>query len=447
MRNGLLLLIILVITLQTAGQNSSFVQGGFMRSGVYIFTGSFDRKINTVFADAALKLNIKDDHSFIGFADLRTGERVQYGNRTPTFNAREIFGTYYNGIISISAGKKIIRWGKTDFFNPLSKFNPVDYSFRSPDNDDMDMGEFIGEADISPSRALRISIVASPLWNPSVLLTKPMTLPQNVHLSVPDGFQADYTGFSFGMRTAFTIRQIDFGLQWFHGTDPMPGLKLDSADFTIVYNPYIAIRGVPYGINSFGADFETVVSSVVIRGALAYSKPLKDKKENEWVPFPQLEWVTGIDWTPGNFHITAEYTGKIVLDYYTSPYSPLIGTKIDLAKLITLFSTPGFDPVEYARLQTEAFNRLYNNQMNEYYHSAGLRIEDELFYDRLIPSLSGMYNFTSHDLMIIPSIKYKPADNISITVGMEYYSGKNGGLYDLIDDFMDAAFVSIRVDF
>jgi len=207
------------------------------------------------------------------------------------------------------------------------------------------------------------------------------------------------------------------------------------------------MNGVPYKINSFGADFETTISSFVIRGALSYSNPLKDKAGNESVPFPQIEWVTGMDWSPGIFHVTAEYSGKKVLDYYKSPYDPLIGIEPDIAALAILFSTPGFDPVEFARLQTEAFNRLYNNQIKEYSHSAGMRIEAETLYGELIPSLTTMYNFSSRDLAVLPALKYKPADGICLTAGMEYYSGKNGGLYDITDDFMNAFYVSIRIDF
>jgi hypothetical protein len=58
-----------------------------------------------------------------------------------------------------------------------------------------------------------------------------------------------------------------------------------------------------------------------------------------------------------------------------------------------------------------------------------------------------MYNFTSHDMLIIPEIKIKPADGLAITIGAELYFGRKGSLYDLVDDFMNGAYVSLRVDF
>ncbi|MEZ4998553.1 MAG: hypothetical protein R2758_14185 [Bacteroidales bacterium] len=64
---------------------------------------------------------------------------------------------------SISAGKKIIKWGKTDIFTPLSRFNPVDYTFRTPDFEDGDMGNLLGELTFTPAPFFRLSVVATPV--------------------------------------------------------------------------------------------------------------------------------------------------------------------------------------------------------------------------------------------------------------------------------------------
>jgi hypothetical protein len=443
----LILLIFLLFVIPVNSQENEITHGGFIRSGAFLSTGDYENNLCALFADADLNLTVTNNLSFKGFADIRLRYGQEYGEGSNLLDIREAWASYYNNWFEISGGKKIIKWGKTDFFTPLSKLNPVDYLFRSPDREDADLGELVGELNLTPSPFMKISFVVSPLWNPSILITRPMKLSENIHVNFPEGLQTGNGNASFGLRTDFILRGIDFGIQWFNGADPMPGLNLDSADFTNPVIPNIYMNGVPYKLNCLGADFETTISSVVIRGAFSYSKPFKEKAGNESVPFPQIEWVTGMDWSPGTFHVTAEYYGKKVLDYYKSPYDPLIGTEPDIAELAVLFSTPGFDPVEFARLQTEAFNRLYNNQLRQYYHAAGLRIEAETLYGKLIPSLTTMYNFSSRDFVILPSIKYKPADGICLTVGMENYSGKNGGLYNIIDDFMNAFFFSMRIDF
>jgi hypothetical protein len=78
---------------------------------------------------------------------------------------------------------------------------------------------------------------------------------------------------------------------------------------------------------------------------------------------------------------------------------------------------------------------------------AGMKVEVDLLYGKLLPSVMTLYNFTSHDMLLIPEVKIKPADGLSITIGAEIYSGRKGSLYDLVDEFMNGAYVSLRVDF
>ena len=74
-------------------------------------------------------------------------------------------------------------------------------------------------------------------------------------------------------------------------------------------------------------------------------------------------------------------------------------------------------------------------------------MEADFIYGKLLPSVMTLYNFTSHDLLLIPEVKIKPADGLAITIGAEIYSGRKGSLYDIVDDFMNGAYVSLRVDF
>jgi hypothetical protein len=443
----LLLFLPAIITTAVSAQEKSLTTGGFIRGGFYFSTGDYHNDINAAFSDASLALTASDNHSFKGSADIRVRMGTQFGENVNSLTVHEAWGMYYNSFMSISLGKKIIRWGKTDMFNPLSRFCPVDYTYRSPDYEDKDIGNLAAELIFSPAPFFRVTAVATPFWYPSVLMTSPLVLPQNISLSVPEGLRTDNGYHSCGIRGDIMLRGLDAGLQWYHGPDLMPGLSLTSADFTNPLNPQIQISGVPYIINQAGFDFETAISPFILRGALAYSRPVSEKEGNEEIPFPQVEWVAGADWTPGGLRMTIEYSGKRVLDFYPSPYDPVIGTEPDLAALAELFNTPGFDPVEFTRLQTEAFVRLYNNQIKEYYHSAGLRCEADLLYGRLVPSVLAVYNFTSHDLLFMPSVDFKPSDGVILSGGMELYSGKKGGLYDIVDEFMKALYLTLKIEF
>lgn len=446
-RGYTLILLFAVVPLLLSGQEKSFTAGGFVRGGIYFSTGDYQHDVNAAFADAALTLSATDNISFRGFGDLRVRTGQQFGENISSLTVREAWGMYYNSFMSISAGQKIVKWGKTDIFTPLSRFSPVDYTFRTPDFEDAELGNLLGELTLTPARFFRLTVVAAPFWNPSVLLFKPVTLPPYMQVSLPQGMKTGNGYWSLGVRGDFTFRGFDAGVQYYHGPDLMPGLILTGADYTNPLQPAISAEGIPYIITSTGFDFETAVSPFVLRGAFALTAPDEEKAGNEEIPFRQAEWVAGLDWTPGSVRITAEYSGKRIIDFYSSPYDPIIGTEPDMAKLAELFGTPGFDPVEFTRLEIEAFNRLYNNQLHEYYHSAGIRIETDLLYGRLIPSVTTVYNFTSKDLTVRPALRFKPSDGVTLCAGYDYYHGTSGGMYDIIDGFMKAAYFSIRIDF
>jgi len=90
---------------------------------------------------------------------------------------------------------------------------------------------------------------------------------------------------------------------------------------------------------------------------------------------------------------------------------------------------------------------LYNYQLERTYHTAGLRVETDLAYGKITPSVFTLYNFTSHDFILMPELRYKPADGLTISGGIDFYSGKKGSVNDLINEFMNCIKVSLRVDF
>jgi len=243
---------------------------------------------------------------------------------------------------------------------------------------------------------------------------------------------------------------FDWSISWFNGYDPMPGVALTefSLDLTQpVPVPYIELSLKPYRTRVLGFDFETAAGPLGIRGEAAWSVPELSNETNEYVPFPEIKWALGADWSAGIWRLTGEYSGKYIDDYTPASVEPLIGSELDISQLAALLAIPGFNIEDYSKLQVEAFNRLYNNQLFQYYHSFGLRMEADLIYGKLLPSVMSLYNFTSHDLLLIPEIKIKPADGLTITLGAEIWSGRKGSLYDIVDEFMNDAYVSLRVDF
>jgi hypothetical protein len=255
---------------------------------------------------------------------------------------------------------------------------------------------------------------------------------------------------SYGLKADFHFNLFDWSLSWFDGYDPMPGVALTEFNLDLtqpVPVPYTELKVKPYKNRVLGIDFETTAGIIGIRGEAAWSDPELSYETNEYVPLPEFKWVAGADLSLGFWRFTGEYSGKYIIDFTPAEVDPVIGADPDYLQFAAMFAIPGFDPEAYVRQQVGAFNRLYNYQLNEYYHSAGIRVEADLVYGKILPSVFTIYNFISRDLLIIPEIKIKPADGLAITVGAELYSGMKDSLFALVDDFMNGAYVSLRVDF
>jgi hypothetical protein len=312
------------------------------------------------------------------------------------------------------------------------------------------MGNLLSSFNWYPSEHINIEAVAVPYYRSSVLIIDPVPLPENVTIRQIRSLVTDKEMFSYGIRADIHFSKIDWALSWYDGYDPMTGISL--SDFRLdmagpIPSTYTELTMTPYKTRAFGLDFETTLGSFGLRGEAAWSDPHLSSSVNEYVPLPELKWAIGTDWSSGNWRIAGEYSGKHV-NHFTEPdVQPLIGSEPDYQLFAQLMADPGFNLPEYVRQQVGSFNRLYNYQLERYYHSGALRIETDLAYGKLMPSVLSIYNFTSHDFLILPELKFKPSDGLTITAGAEYYSGTKGSLYDITDDFMNSVYISIRVDF
>jgi hypothetical protein len=426
---------------------------GFVRGGFY--TG-FDHEnhnnpyVSSAFSDFGLKVEIDNGLNFKAYADLRFRYGVEFLDPVKRFDIREAFIKVNGKRWDITAGQKIVKWGRADFTNPTSKLNPQNLISRSPDREDMDMGNLISAFNLYPSDHFNLEAVIIPFYRASVLIIDPVPLPENVKINQINSLLTGKEMFSYGIKTDIHLSGIDWGLSWFDGYDPMPGTAL--SDFKLdlssqVPAPLIQLTITPYKTRVIGFDFETTVGKTGIRGEAAFSVPYLSYKTSEYVPLSEIKWVTGIDWSSGVWRIIAEYQGKNIPDFIPASADPVIGTEPDYSKLAELLAIPGFNIEGYVRQQVGAFNRLYNYQLKRFYHSAAFKIESELVYGKLTPSVFAMYNFTSHDFLLIPELKYKLTDGLTITAGAEIYSGRKGSLYDVIHGFMNSFYIALRADF
>ena len=425
---------------------------GFVRGGFYGSIDDDDDKpyISSAFSDFGLNVESTDNIHFKAFADLRFRYGTEFLEPVSRIDLREAYVRAMGKTWDITAGQTIIKWGRADFTNPTSKLNPRNYISRSPDTEDMDLGNLLFDVRWHPVPLISLEAVALPYYRSSVLLIDPLPLPAYVKIDQITSLLTEKEMFSYGLKTDLHLSGTDMSLSWFDGYDPQPGVALTSftLDFSGVFPlPDAQLAMTPYKIRNLGLDFESTLGSIGLRGEAAWSFPYESFKTHEYVPLSEIRFVIGIDWMSGNWRFTGEYQGKVIPGFEAASVEPFIGTEPDLNELAMLMADPDFILEDYVRQQVGAFNRLYNYQLERSYHSAGLRIETDLFYGKLTPSVFSLYNFTSRDFLLMPEIKYKPADGLTISAGGEFYSGRKGSVYDLIHEFMNCIRAAIRFDF
>jgi hypothetical protein len=426
---------------------------GFVRAGLYTGIDHNDKNkplVSSAFSDIGLKVNIENEINFKAFADLRFRYGSEFQKPVNQLDIREAYIRINGKTWDLSTGQKIIKWGRTDFTNPTSKLSAQNLISRSPDREDMDIGNLLSSINWYPSEYIKFEVVAIPFYRSSVLIIEPVTLPQNITIRQLKTLVTDMKMYSYGLRADIHLIGIDWGISWFDGYDPMPGIALSNFNLDMsgpIPIPLTELTVTPYKTRLLGLDFETTACSFGIRGEAALTVPYLSSNTYEYIPLPEIKWVTGIDWSSGIWRLTGEYSGKYIDNFTQVTADPLIGTEPDYSLLAQLITTPGFDLSGYVKQQVGAFNRLYNYQLKRYYHTGAFRVESDLAYGKIIPSLFSMYNFTSRDFLLIPEIKYKPSDGLTITAGGEFYKGPIGSLYDITDDFMNTIYLSFRVDF
>lgn len=450
---------ILTTPLLLSGQNNSgdrvkikstisgFIRGGFFGSTDPVNDNAY---LSSAFSDAGIKVEISNNLNFSAFSDIRFRYGTEFLKPVNKLDIREVFINVYGKRWNVSTGQKIIKWGRADFTNPTSKLSPQDLVYRSPDREDMNLGNLLVSGKWYPLKSLSFEAVAIPYYRSSKLLTDQVKLPFYVTIDPIETLVTSREMFSYGVKTDLHIKGADLSLSMFDGYDPMPGTALSSfnPDLTGTFPiPYTKLEMTPYKIRNFGFDFETTPGDFGLRGEASYKAPYKSWELFEFIPMPELIWVAGADWSSGNWRFTGEYSGKIIPGFIPSAVDPFIGSEPDMAQIMSLMSIPGFNMEDYIRDQVRAFNRLYNYQLEKSYHTAGLRIETEFLYGKLITSLLTLYNFTSHDFLITPELNIIPADGIKISLAGDYFSGRKGSLYDFANDFMNCVRISLRVDF
>lgn len=198
-----------------------------------------------------------------------------------------------------------------------------------------------------------------------------------------------------------------------------------------------------------GVDFSIPVGSWIITAEGAWFQTTQSHEGVEYLPFPELSYTAEIEKSGSWLTVIAGYHGKYILDFTPALAKPELSAEqeqfLPLIQSGVNITSEVVDAM--VREQISAFNRLYNYQLEEYYHSTFLVLNGDFLHGAMEISVPVIYNITTEEWMVQPSISWMPADGLRVKAGFSGFYGGDDSLFDLVGPVLNAGFLSMTFTF
>ncbi len=439
-------------SLSTPGEEFLSI-GGFIRSAVYIGNtpDTEEAYLQSAYGQASLLLKAKAGSQASAVADIRFRYGTEWQQPVSEIELREVYVDLQTGPVGFRLGKLISPWGKGTLFNPTNKFTPMDPTTRSPDVDDMYLGIWALQGRINLGSYMKLTGTWNPLYQPGKLLIDPIPMPDYVSFLEPDFPGVKLDDGSYGLRLDLRAPLMDAALYWFDGYHSWPGIAFDSFIMdSLTFEPVaLNIREKAYRIRMAGADLSIPVGSWIFTAEGAWFQSTDTHEGVEYLPFPELSYTAEIEKSASWLTTIVGYHGKYIMDFAPAVAEPALSEEqeqfLPLMQGGMIITSEIIDAM--VREQIEAFNRLYNYQLEEYYHSVFLLLKGNFLHDLLELSLPAIYNITTEEWIFQPSISWMPADGMRVKAGFNGLWGGEDSLYDMVGPVLNAGFISMTLKF
>jgi len=430
-----------------------FSIGGFIRSAVYIGnTPEMEEPyLQSAYGQAGLLLKAKAGSKVSALADIRFRYGTEWQEPVSDFLIREAYVDLQTGPFGFRLGKLIAPWGKGTLFNPVNKLTPMDPTTRSPEKDDMNLGIWALQGSINLGSLMKLTGTWNPLYQPGKLLIDPIPMPAYVHF-----LEADFPGVtldegSYGIQLDLRAPAMDAALYWFDGYHNWPGIAFDSFIMDSLSMEPVALNVYEkaYRIRMAGLDFSIPLGSWIFTAEGAWFQSRNKHDGVEYLPFPELSYTAEIEKSGAWLTMIAGYYGKYIMDFVPAQGSPdLSAEQEQFLPLVEGGINLTSDVLDAAvREQVAAFNRLYNYQLEEFYHSAFLVLKGDFFHNVLELTIPVIYNISTEEWIAQPAISWMPADGIRVKAGFNGFWGIENSLYDLVGPVLNSGFISMTLTF
>jgi len=435
------------------GNSQSISIGGYIRSLAYIGqTPEYEEPyFQSAYAQAGLLLHAKAGSWAHAKADVRFRYGTEWQQNISEIDIREVYVDLSTGPAGFRFGKMISPWGKGSVFNPADKITPLDPTVRSPDEDDMKLGFWGLQGHINMGPLMKLTGTWKPIYQSSVLLIDPVPMPDYLYFTDADFPGVELKEGSYGLNFDLHAPVLDLSLYWFDGYAHWPGIGFDSfeMDPETMVPVELNLYEKAYKISSLGLDLSVPVSSWIFRAEGAWQMTSGSHEEHEYLPFPELAYTAEIERSGSYLTWLGGYYGKYILEYEPPIADPSLSAGedqfLDLMKSGLPVTMDVLDGIFIDRVGS--FNRLYNYQLEEIYHTVFLVLKANLWQGRLELSLPAIYNITSEEWILQPGITWMPFDGIKVRAGYSGLYGPENSLYDLVGPALNAGYLSLKVSF
>lgn len=433
--------------------SNSITLGGFIRSVAYVGNNPENDLyyFQSAYAQAGLLVGAKAGSWATARADLRFRYGTEFGHPVSEIILREAYVDLSAGPVDLRFGKLISPWGKGSVFNPAEKITPLDPTVRSPEEDDIYLGVWALRGRINMGSSMNLTATWKPVYQASVLLIDPIPLPGYVNFLDPDYPGPELKEGSYGINYSLHAPLLDASVYWFDGYSHWPGIGfdsfiLDSATFSPIA---LNLREQAYRIRMLGIDLSIPVNAWIIRAEGAWSDPVDGRAGSEYIPFPEISYTAEIERSGTHMTWLGGYYGKYIMEFEAPAASPSLGA--DLQQFYGLIQQ-GLDPVGGAmdnliKENIASFNRLYNYQLEEFYHMAYFVGRGNFLRDRLEIVFPVIYSITTEEWTIRPGISWLPWDGMKVSAGFSGMYGPGSSLYDMVGPVLNAAWLSFKLTF
>jgi len=406
---------------------------GYVRGVAYVGENPVDGKtaLKSGYGEAALKLKASKSDFGSFFTELRFRDGYEYGDELEEFEVTEAYVTAYAGPLDIRLGKQIVAWGKADGVNPTDNITPINGVVRSPESDDLRIGNFLTKINWNLSSIFQLEGIYIPKYRNSVMTFDLLEWPEGSQVGEDFYPNQNLKNASYALKLKYAGAKVDGSISYFAGYNTLPGLIVSSFQMNPDYSTEVEISPKAFRNQIIGADFSTSLGNWGVRGEGAY-RIVPDRYDDDYyAPESELFFVLGFDRSWGDFSLIAQYMGRYVPDF----------------EKVSNASPEEVGAEKYTELQLARVNQLYFQQNDVWNHSMSLRPAMNFLYDNLTIEAFGMYHFTTEEFLLRPQVTYSMSDGIKLSAGAEYYHGGEDTLNDLISPIFNGAFVELRMSF